>query len=265
MFQKLLLPIELKRPVEDIKNRVSFLKSLGATDIVLLNVATPGLENSKHTKRLMDRMGSALRELEVNVTLTIKTGHVSVQIVEASNEYKTDMIHIPWRKNQLLHRLILGSTTKEVVRLSEKPVFIDKDGPHRLYLKGITNILYATDFNEASERALPYVAHLGTAERNLKLFHVGHRSADPYSEKRRIKATYTRLDELKQQFESGYAQVETEATIGTPHKHILYKSKKDDVDLIITGRFNDRPLRQIIGSNTQEVADRAGCSMLVIP
>jgi nucleotide-binding universal stress UspA family protein len=152
-----------------------------------------------------------------------------------------------------------------VVRLTDLPVLVHKDYPRQNGNRSVKNVLYATDFGAAASRAFGYVPAFGSNDAALTLLHVGERGADPEAEKARQKWVSVRLAEKRASLEGHYGLVRTESLLGAPHRRILQVAKSMAADMILVGRFNDNPIRKIVGSTLERISDKAHCSLFVVP
>lgn len=265
MFEKALFPVELSQTMEEILVRVKFAGQLGTRHLHLLHVLSPGLGNRKQALRKLDDFGVMLRSFGYGISLDVQEGFPPTLICETARENDIDFIFLPWREKTKMYRAFLGSTAKDVVRLTDKPTFVFKYHPQSVEGDAIKRVLYPTDFGQAAERAEPFVRALGNPDSKLILVHVGERAADPFSEERRTTEAVQRLMALKESFASCFQSVEIHQTTGVPGKKIIKRAKENDAHLIVMGRFNDSPLRKIMGTTAVEVADKVRCSLLLIP
>ncbi len=133
------------------------------------------------------------------------------------------------------------------------------------YRKNLPRILFATDFGAAAGRARQYLEELSVLNAEIVILHVGKRAADPDSEARRSQVAEEELNALSRQISASTPGPDVHDTVGDPPRKILQEAHKRHIDLILLGRFNDSPLRKLVGSTAEEVADKAQCSILLVP
>ena len=128
------------------------------------------------------------------------------------------------------------------------------------------SILFATDFSDASQFALPYaVAHATFANAKLLLVYV---KEDPAIAGEG--ALYTYDDDPKGDLEAldldGFdGPVERHVVIGRPADEIVRFARDKDVDLIVVGTHGRTGIRRVLmGSVAEHVVREAPCPVLSI-
>jgi nucleotide-binding universal stress UspA family protein len=124
---------------------------------------------------------SAMRVMQSSIffhdiahTATIERGEVWEVLSTIVEEKKIDLIVLGTHGRRGLKKLVLGSTAEQVFRLASCPVLTV--GPHITKMDmartDIAPVLFATDFSEGSEHALPYAVSVARANRTgLILLH----------------------------------------------------------------------------------------------
>lgn len=266
MFQSVLYPVSRYEKRRTILESVSLLRTLGVESIHLLHVGEPG----------PDRI-AWLQSVEREVTDTcpctvdheIKSGHVATVISDCAEEKNADFIYMEGHRRNFLYTALLGSTTRDVIRLTRIPAFVRRSRPE-VPPPGsdaclFASALVATDFGEAAQRAIPYVRELARAGCRIRLLHVHQRAADPRTDSRRFERGERRLKALADDLRSEAPSVETHHITGNAHQVILRFAETHATDLIVIGRFNAPPGWNITGSTAERVVDQARSSLLLVP
>lgn len=261
MFQRVVMPLELNEPFSEIKLRCQFVNQLNVKNIYLLHITSEN-DNTTRSKQQLDDIAMILKHLGFNVQTEVRGGQPATGICQTAKE-KQSFIYIPGKRKNLLSATLLGSTTNDVLRLTTIPVLVHKARPA---LKDtIKNILYATDFKDAAQRALPYVKDLACAGGKLNVLHVGKRAADPFSEQHRRKNVMDKIKLLTKDLETHFSWVEGKEDVGTPSNYIAKYSEEIQADVIVLGRYNKGLTQKILGSTAERISGKVHSSILLIP
>lgn len=139
----------------------------------------------------------------------------------------------------------------------------------------LRNILFATDFSSASERACSYAKALALNFRSaVEIVHVFDPSkVTTYVEailgvpvKERQQVISDSLQQLKSEFSAAGVSATTSLPEGHhPQQTILKLSREHDTDLIVAGTHSRWGLeRLVIGSTAEELIRQAGCPVLTV-
>lgn len=266
MFQSVLYPLSRNEKRRTILESVSLLRTLGVESIHLLHVAEPGPDRIAWLQSIEKAITGAC---PCTVDHEIESGHVATVISSLAEEKKVDFIYMEGHRRSFLFTAFLGSTTRDVIRLTRIPAFVRRSRPE-LPPPGsdaclFASALVATDFGEAAQRAIPYVRQLARQGCRIHLLHVHQRAADPHTNARRFEKGERRLKELADDLRSEAPSVETHHITGNPAQVILRFAETQAADLIVIGRFNAPPGWNITGSTAERVVDQARSSLLLVP
>lgn len=105
-------------------------------------------------------------------TLLVESGFPSEEILKVAHSFKTSMIVMGTHATAGIDRFLVGSTAEVVLREASCPVITV--GPHvRADTRGLDRLLFATDFSDASLKAVPFVGMLrDAAGSSLHVLHV---------------------------------------------------------------------------------------------
>lgn len=206
---------------------------------------------------------------EVEHEVVLERGGVADSILEFADSQKMDLIVMGTHGKRGLDRLVLGSVTERVLRKAHCPVLAvprlaQKTRPEAEPVH-LRKILYCTDFNEDSPRALEYAFLLACEYKaEVSLLHVVGRSSE--------KKLESETQEALQQLEAAIPDnVKTCATVrpavraGKPYEQILEHAAETESDLIIMGvRGRSAVNLALFGSTTYRVIQLGSCPVLVV-
>jgi nucleotide-binding universal stress UspA family protein len=247
---------------------VKYVYHFDCRTIYMLHVRSSGThKNEKIEKQLAMRASKLQIAHDISIYTRIRSGHAATEVVQEAREHDVECIYVAWRNKNFFYHTLLGSTTKDMVRMAHRPVFVYKRlrkvAPGR---EGkIGTLLFPTDFGHAARRAKGFIARLAPYVENLVILHVGRRAADPSSEEKRKLRVREKLSAVRKDFGPHFAAIEDRVVVGNEKKHILDTAHRYNADLIVTGRFNKTAIGAIFGSTSETVADRSECSVLIVP
>ena len=265
MLRKAALKISLAEPTETLLDMVRLMQGFGTVELHLLHV-TSGSDRklSRRAKRLKELAGLFETE-QMKVQCEVSHGPVPGRIVSMAKERDVDYLGLYWMRKALLAQAILGSIDADILRQCDMPILVY----NRSLMSASTRlkrILYATDFQATDQRVLPYLQSRDLNAESLVLLNVGRRAPDPATEHSRIKWAQKHLDWLVEQCEGHFDQVDTLQAIGNYRSQILKKAHRQKADLIVIGKADaPKPLRNLMGSTAEAIADRSKRSVFIVP
>jgi nucleotide-binding universal stress UspA family protein len=202
----------------------------------------------------------------------VREGFISEVLSELIGRFEIDLIVLGTHGRGGIKKLVLGSVAEEIVDSAYCPVLTV--GPHVSSKLGpelkLRRILYATDLQPGSARALTYALWL--AERDhayLTVLHViktladvplGHPEAERETARKRLAQLLPPETTLS---------VETEFIVGTgaPAEHILKVAEDQGADLIVMGPHRASPARvsaRLPWVTPHRVLGHARCPVLTV-
>ncbi|MGM0417956.1 MAG: universal stress protein [Thermodesulfobacteriota bacterium] len=261
MFKKVLLPLAGYESVKQVKELARYLTFFDTEEVVILNVSSSPLKSGKNTDKYINEFA----EFHFVISQVHKRGDESEEILKTAKSESVDLICFPWKKKTHLKRIIFGSRTKDVIRLTNLPVFIFKN-QHFKKNKSDRTVLFATDFEKSSFNIISYITDHKLKFDNLVILNSGQRAPDPEAEKKRLKKVYSGLDMLKNKCTDSFFSVETVAAIGSAGKVIIRNAKKYQADLIVLGKNDESSSSsKILGTSAETVSQTKYCSVLLFP
>ncbi len=173
---------------------------------------------------------------ECNYETVVGQGLVSEVLAAMIEEKHIDLIVLGTRGRSLVGKLLMGSVAQRIFSLAPCPALSVSPRAHLTLAadRGLSRILYATDFSPASLKALPYAISLAeVSHARLVLLHAPDPSEANSSE---ISMGYHQhLSALIPPEHRGRCESDTLVTVGEPSRAILDAAAENSADLIILG------------------------------
>lgn len=225
---------------------------------------------------------TAAIESDVPFRFEIAEGNPASEIVERASAIPSDVIVMGTHGRSGLEHLVLGSVTEKVIRKARCPVLTVPRGmtdavpapPVRF-----KRILCATDFSEASIRALDYAMTLAQeADAHVTVMHVVEVTPAPQSDvenalESKMLGAYVaaaaadragRLKGLIPDTVHTYCTVETKLAIGKAYREILRVASEQRTELIVLGAHGRTISELLFGSTAHQVVRQARSPVLTI-
>jgi nucleotide-binding universal stress UspA family protein len=198
-LKKILLPTDFSRCAEQALAHTVFLAEKYNAEIHLLHVMTlfkdqpilindeiseteemiRKLENmvEKQFNKVVNYQGSANLVINKSTRRGISAAPI---ILEYASDQNIDLIVMGTHGRRGLGHLLVGSTTEEVVRMANCPVFSVRESEKPKSLEAINKILVPVDFSDHSKSALAYAAEIAESyDAQLQLFHAIEETVHP--------------------------------------------------------------------------------------
>ncbi len=288
MFTRCILATDLSGASDQIVANLGGLLPLGAKEIIVahcMDMPRPEGTNSGYDlgdavhENLRHRAETRLESLRARLvlhgfqaTIQILHGKPGPALAQCARESGATLIIAGSRGASLAKSIILGSSALDIVRLSPIPVLvkrieINNHGGHRHYRLVCHNfgahILYATDFSEPAERALPYLERiLETTDGAATLLHVCKKN-DPQL----IKDASERLENMALHLKViGASDVRVEVSVGEVASEILTLAMRPETSLLIMGTRGKGFVEEfLLGSESETVLRHANIHILMVP
>lgn len=199
-------------------------------------------------------------------------------ILSYASEQEVDLIVMGTHGRRGIDRLMLGSSTEEVVRLANVPVLTVREASKEAR-PAIRRVLAPVDFSDFSMLAVQYAADLATAYgATLAVLHVLDEMAQksafapsggvpafvPQSDELARK-TQHKLDELITRLNYDAVNIETFMVIGSPAQKIVQFSESHSVDLVVMASHGHTGIKRwLLGSVTEKVVRTAPCPTFTV-
>lgn len=266
MFESALVPVSFREPVERIEALTAFLGNFGTRTVVLVHVVSSGLERGGQARRRLETIADRVASQNHRAECVVRTGSPALEICTVARERGMQYICIPWKRKDFLKRSVLGSTSQDVARLTDVPLFVHKHRSTGREDGRLDNVLYSTTFDPSQDRVVPFLRYERLNARNLIVLHVGWRAPDPSTERARRETIAHQLNKLKTACESCFESVTSITAVGNPKRRILQTARRNDADLIVLGKHEQgRALDRMLGSTAERIIHKAKASVLIVP
>lgn len=268
MLEKMLIPVAYGERPEELRKAGKILKSLGASSVCLYHVNEPGSFFRGADLSWLTLLAEALEESGLAVEVKMGDGHIASAIAETALLEGVDGIYMKAKRRWHIETMLLGSISRDLLRLADVPVFVHKVRP-RLFDDGAEidrsdlKILYATDLDEASARPLPYVMEFRGAW--CHVLHVRRRMADPLAERVRRETVDRELGTVAEKLHPYFGRVTIEQRIGDPAAEVLYVSDQIEADVVVLGRKSPAFLSAPMGGTAERIVTGSRASIFLVP
>lgn len=201
--------------------------------------------------------------------VAVEEGAVWECLSRLIREQETDLLIMGTHGRRGLQKLLMGSVAEELFRLAACPVLTV--GPGVAPTAGTAEfhrILFATDFSNESQAALPYAVSLAQENQaRLTLLHVVESASPGYlADPQRVLATLKeKLQGLLPREAALWCEPELALESGVPGEGILRVAEEQRADLIVLGV---RPIRRLAAhlpiATAHEVVCHAACPVLTV-
>lgn len=227
-------------------NCIPDLKKMELKDLVIAHVVDPEVvygENldpykERFAGRLEDKI-KAIEQEDIKVKLLIYQGHPAEEIAKIADQEDVDLVLIGSIGESIIREIFLGSTVNELIRLSKKPVLVEKfislgEKTRRIpvFLQKWATVMLPSDFSEASESV--YQKFLDNAEKlhRVILSHIvdkGHTDADI---KKHTDNAQNYLQKWEEKFKAKGVEAEIIISTGAPSQQINDIAEFEGVTMI---------------------------------
>jgi len=214
------------------------------------------------------------------ITVALREGvDIHVEILEAAEEMKPDLIVMGTHGRSGFQHLMLGSVAEKVLRQARCPVLtVPRKAPDAVPAgpAPFARILCGIDFSDCSVAALEYAASLAS-QSGARLDVLSVVQLIPMYEATGAVPLYYPglLDDLKADIRrqldafvtttGPVVPVERFVTAGTPHREIVRVASERNAELIVLGAYSHGALdHMFFGSTTNHVIRQAGCPVLTV-
>lgn len=276
-FNKVLLCTDFSIESEKLVQTLYELKDLGLKEVVIFNVVeidSAGSNAPSFQKQKKEALKADQRELEkegLRVKIEIKIGTPPKDIVQKAEEENVDLILIGSHGKGFIKRILLGSTTFDVIRLSKKPVLVEKykevkrDQDYSVIPDKFNKVLLPIDYSSHSMNVLERVKEMKKIREVLLVSAIEYSQTEEELRETKDKLERhlgkIRMDLFNAGFASNYIIKE-----GTASKNILDVAENEGVDLVILSKRGEGRIKELlIGSTATTVITNSKAPVLIFP
>lgn len=280
MFKKVLIPVDFSGPSLELFNAVNDLKKMGAEELIIIHairLETAGMGIGAHRKKFLNKVEKKCKELEsqgYKLKIIQPVGSPSEEIRRAADEENVDLVLIgSVGEGSRVRELFLGSTVSNVIRITNKPVLIEKynkdeDKPVRLEIfpdKFVPTALLSTDFSRSSLQVFDFFLGNDINFKKIILLNV----VDEGYTKEQIDENKNNAMEMlvswKEEFaEKGY-EVEAVVEVGIASEKIVKVAKEKEATMVSISRRGRGLINELlIGSTADPVVRHSPRPVLLL-
>ncbi len=276
-FNKVLLCTDFSLESEKLVQTLYELKDLGLKEVIIFNVVeidSAGSNAPSFQKQKKEALKADQRELEkegLKVRIEIKIGTPAKDIVQKGEEENVDLILIGSHGKGFIKRILLGSTTFDVIRLSKKPVLVEKykgagrEQDRTLIPDKFQKVLLPIDYSSHAMNVLEKVKGMKKIREVLLVSAIEYSQTEEELSEAKDKLERhlgkIRMDLFNAGFASNYIIKE-----GTASKNILEVAENEGVDLVILSKRGEGKIKELlIGSTATTVITNSKAPVLIFP
>lgn len=282
LLKTILVAVDFDDSLDAVLAGATTLARRFASEVVLTHVVEAADESGQVPESLRISIGARLEQGQQQLTASGVSvaqvrclfGRASVEIVEAAERMRTNLVLLGTRGVGTGHDFPLGTTAENVIRCSPKPVLAVPPGSSLAF----ANIVCPVDFSEVSARGLGNAIHLARAFRSrlqiltvvpplpryhqLDLQWAGRPAA---SEQAATTQCLREFDGFLTRFDFQDVTWEKHVLAGDPAHEIVHRARSTHADLIIMGSGGRTGLPYLfMGSTAVKVARQLPCALLTV-
>lgn len=234
--------------------RIGYRLPLKLQDKLLGNI-------EQHAKKVANDARALFTEEGVSVNTEIRSGSDPAEIILEFSEKDYDLVIMGGQGENETEPFTLGSVTKKVARHAMCPMLITKQ------MCALSHLLVGVDGSDHSSNAVSYAARLADEMaskitlinvQERRLVDLSRETVEEFGEKILSRA----LDIIANRGMEVHKRLE----LGVPSARLVTVAEEGDHDLIVLGsRGLGTVKRFLLGSVSDDVSNRAKCSVLIVP
>lgn len=277
LLEKVLLCTDFSMASEKLLKCIPELQNSGLHEVTILHVidihSTAPQENDlgkKYEQRLM-KTQKELEEMGLTVNRKILTGIPSKEIVRTAEEEGASLILLGSHGKGYIKSRFLGSTTFDVLRMTETPLLIEKylaldEGKIQAYCENkFAKVLIPVDFSEASIEMIEKIKEIKGIQ-GIVLVSVIEKSESQQELDNKKKEWEERLIIMEEEFVNLGYTVQSHVREGTASRNIMEVAEEEGATLIALATRGAGSIEGLlIGSTIDAIARQSKNPVLVFP
>jgi len=265
-----------------VTHKQSFLASLELFELNDEPVKEAFARSEKDLESYFSALESRLRKRKVRFSGKILKGEPADRILKTAKSERADLIVMGTRGHGLLDRMLIGSTTLEVLRKSGIPTLAFKEGEKSR--KAIRHVLVPLDLNRRDDSALDYAMEFaGRVGARVTVVYVLRMAGTVYAMPTVLKSMLAgssremvkRLEEAQFRHRSAVTDPEHRLADSKTKTKVIHgintavtisdfaSAKK--IDLIVINKHSTKGIaRKLLGNVTEKVIQISHCSVLTV-
>ncbi|WP_457742780.1 universal stress protein [Thermococcus sp.] len=276
MFERILYPTDFSEvSLHALNHCIPQLFELGVKELHLLHVIDitiaefEAFELEEVYKKKLEEIANDLRKKGLNVKTSVRIGVPSLEIAEASEEAKVDLIVTPSVGENIWRQMFMGSTASNLARATKKPVlllkYIKKEDSYELAVECrdiFKRPLVAIDFSRCSLKIVQTVRKFKEhIEKGMLLHSVDYGKIEELEHN--IEIAKKNLEKTSKGIKASF---EYEVMVGTASQAIIGTALAKDSTLIVIGKKGRSILKDLLlGSTAERVIRDSKLPVLLVP
>ncbi|WP_297534787.1 universal stress protein [Thermococcus sp.] len=276
MFERILYPTDFSDvSLHALNHCIPQLFDLGVKELYLLHVIDitvaefEAFELEEVYKKKLEEIAEGLRKRGLNVRTSVRIGVPSLEIAEASEEAKVDLIVTPSVGENVWRQMFMGSTASNLARATKKPVlllkYIKRDDSYELAVECrdiFKRPLVAIDFSRCSLKIVQTVRKFEEhIEKGILLHSVDYGKIEELEHN--IEIAKKNLEKTSKGIRASF---EWEVMVGTASQAIIGTALAKDSTLIVIGKKGRGILKDLLlGSTAERVIRDSKLPVLLVP
>ena len=283
MFKRVIIASELSPTAFDALDRLKGLKSLGVSECLLLQCASPEEMNAvtaPFVRRVLEealaRQKAILSEQGYAVQTQVLKGKLIDELNRIAVEEDFSLIVASSTEHSFLGEVLLGGVARDVIHHAKKPTLLVRlaENPADSSKKAqdcnlLEHVLFPTDFSDNARLAFDYLKAIAAdGAKKVTLLHIQDLSR--IAPERLDECNQTdelRLQELKNALAGREGmEVETLVLPGSPAVEIIRLVNEQKIPLVVMGSQGRGFVNELfLGSVSHNVARHSTASVLLVP
>ena len=281
MYRTALIALDHSSAEAPMLDCLADLRDMGVEHAVLTHVIRVGYAqgagygHEAEYRTWLEGRAASLRTAGLGITIDIRaSGAPGKDIIQAAAEHHADLIVIGSRGHNMVRGLFLGSTAREVIRLSTLPVRLEwieadmKAGAEhckRVCRGTLGPLMLATDLSPHAVAAEAASVRLAAKAGTVHLVHV-LTEADLARSPRWPVMARAALDALAQEFTAAGGKAEAHLLRGEPSQEVARLAAEVGAHLIVVGKHGQGWVQSlVIGSTAAALCEIARRPVLMVP
>lgn len=278
LLKKVLLATDFSEPARRLIQCLPELKRMGMEEVVLFHAISvmkaqaSALELKQYNEEELEKEKIKLEEQGLKVSVKVPLGFAPQEIIETAKEEEASLILMGSHGGGMIKSIFLGSTTFDVIRMSEIPVLVEKyknvkSDDYRLAcdLK-FDKILFPTDFSPCSRIGYGRLKELAPKAQQIHLVSVLETISNQSVWEEAKERSEQEMMLMKKELEALGTEAQTHVTQGTPSRQILEIADREKVSLILISRRGQGKIKDLLlGSTAEAVARQSKQPVLLVP
>ncbi|MFO7819316.1 MAG: universal stress protein [Halanaerobacter sp.] len=226
------------------------------------NQIETGLKNEK----------KQFEDFNLKVKTIVTAGPVADKLVEIAKEKEMDLILISSHSKGYLENFLLGSTTSDVIRISQVPVFVERykelteDKIKTFPENRFNKVLFPTDLSKGADKVFHEIKKADQIVKEVIILSIIERNIGQEQLERLVNSRKENLLKLKEELEEKNIQVEARIEAGDAVENILSVAQEEEITSIVMPTKGSGQIEGLlIGSTTHEVVRKSKKPILVFP